>query len=1146
VTDRIASVQPKENAIERIRSAERIFLAYSHSDLRRARDIHSRLVKMRRPKPADSVFLDQLSLAPGEDVSPAVIDQRLSESSLMVVLCGEDTPQRAEVQRELELGCQLRERGSISILPVILKAGIRLPALINYRIQAIQLTALFPEILWIRITTAASLVIAVTIAAVFGVRSYEDRLLSERLGFGATVQRSVEQVDQELSLANSNRTAERALLLARNAYNLMGKAGPGYAAQVELALRKALAPVPPLQFLFQDASRELADMAISPDGSKIAAGFGNRVLLIAVGPSSRAAPLTLEMDGAVTSIRFSADGNLLAAGNRMGQFCVWTVSDFGTQQQPAIAACRSRGSEREIKAVEFDPNNAVLITATEISGHGGEIEIWNLGAGGALAGQASFISTAASPTAIAVGKDNVVFIAGDDKGLLRWSWKHPQDGVKTLKAESRIVALAIRSDGKRIAGLSAGRDLVLWRTASAEEGVVADTEVDAFAYEPTGQFLVTAKNGGLEFHDADFAFDLLASRAVPCSGGVRKTEMSRSGSVLGIGCKDTVFTWLIPGVANLKDGPGKQTIAGAANVLQFHPDDPHLLLAGKEDGTVGVWDLRGPSFKLLDRSGCTGSLANQLVTMGSSALDRQIAGLQWEGTNQVWVAQRNGEIWSADLRSNQGRCESTFLGAPACHWAMSADGAWNAAITQVAGAPLLSVRPGGKSESGVALDSGVGPVRCTGGIAFRPKTHDLFGGVGIKLKSWSPDQNDAGKWNASDVQTFDWTLSSVAFDREGKWLAAGGGTGRVNGFVWIWNTDASPAEGQLFRLPDSSVQSLAFGGKERLAASLSDDSVRVWNLRDLSEPAGVFNGVTARLVNEWNPVAGLQKVRGLSRMLGPIMFTPRDVDDITRQDRQGYSAPAFTSGGNFFALSAGGHIQVLDTDVAKLAERACEILPDNLSWREWNQYSRLGQPYQLTCQQRPVHPSVIAEADRMAEEGKDEAALSMYDRIASLQQDKHFAPQERLAAWKLRQRTVDNIKPEQTRLVKALAAFREFEAAELRAGIDRAIPPLSFRDQLRLCRWSALLGEAKGAVAACDSAVKLLPADGMALDSRAIARALTGDFSGAKSDFEKSRDWLSDAEWKNQRRSWIDALGNGRNPISADVIRRIVKDELAK
>jgi hypothetical protein len=354
----------------------------------------------------------------------------------------------------------------------------------------------------------------------------------------------------------------------------------------------------------------------------------------------------------------------------------------------------------------------------------------------------------------------------------------------------------------------------------------------------------------------------------------------------------------------------------------------------------------------------------------------------------------------------------------------------------------------------------------------------------------------------------------------------------------------------LFRLPDSSVQSLAFGGGELLAASLSDDSVRVWNLHDLSEPAAVFNGVTARLVNEWNPAAGLQKARGLSRMLGPITLTSRDVDDMTRQERQGYSAPAFTSTGSSLALSAGGHIQVLDTEVAKLAERVCEIVPDNLSWREWNQYSRLGQPYQLTCQQRPIHPSVMLEADRMAEAGKDQAAVSIYDRIASLQQESHsgepFSPKERLAAWKLRQRIVDSLKPEQTQLVKALAASREFEALEVRAGTGGAISPLSFRDQLRLCRWSALLGEAKGAVAACDSALKLLPSDGMALDSRGLARAITGDLSGAKSDFEKSTEWLSDVEWRKQRRLWIEALQNGRNPISADVIRQITMEELAK
>lgn len=197
----------------------------------------------------------------------------------MIVLCGPDTPQRTEVQRELELGVELRNQGVLTILPIILKTGVRLPSRIDYSIQAIQLTTLFPEILWIRIVATTLMLAAVLTAAVFGWRSNDDRQLARRVNYGALLQRLVEQVDQELSPDNRNRNAERALLLARQAYNLLARADAGHRAEVELALRKALAPFPPLRLLYQDSNAgSLVDVRFSTDGQQLAAVFEQRLL----------------------------------------------------------------------------------------------------------------------------------------------------------------------------------------------------------------------------------------------------------------------------------------------------------------------------------------------------------------------------------------------------------------------------------------------------------------------------------------------------------------------------------------------------------------------------------------------------------------------------------------------------------------------------------------------------------------------------------------------------------------------------------------------------------------------------------------------------------------------------------------------------
>lgn len=67
----------RESAVQRIRQADHIFIAYSHSDLRQAKNVQRRIVKLRNGLDPGTAFLDQLNLMPGEDVSPTVIDSKL-------------------------------------------------------------------------------------------------------------------------------------------------------------------------------------------------------------------------------------------------------------------------------------------------------------------------------------------------------------------------------------------------------------------------------------------------------------------------------------------------------------------------------------------------------------------------------------------------------------------------------------------------------------------------------------------------------------------------------------------------------------------------------------------------------------------------------------------------------------------------------------------------------------------------------------------------------------------------------------------------------------------------------------------------------------------------------------------------------------
>ena len=72
---------------------------------------------------------------------------------------------------------------------------------------------------------------------------------------------------------------------------------------------------------------------------------------------------------------------------------------------------------------------------------------------------------------------------------------------------------------------------------------------------------------------------------------------------------------------------------------------------------------------------------------------------------------------------------------------------------------------------------------------------------------------------------------------------------------------------------------------------------------------------------------------------------------------------------------------------------------------------------------------------------------------------------------------------------------------------------------------------------ACEHAVKLSYDSPPVVDSRGLARALTGRTTGAIADFEIFANHSdSDAQERNQRRRWIAELKAGRNPFTPDVL----------
>lgn len=103
---------------------------------------------------------------------------------------------------------------------------------------------------------------------------------------------------------------------------------------------------------------------------------------------------------------------------------------------------------------------------------------------------------------------------------------------------------------------------------------------------------------------------------------------------------------------------------------------------------------------------------------------------------------------------------------------------------------------------------------------------------------------------------------------------------------------------------------------------------------------------------------------------------------------------------------------------------------------------------------------------------------------------------------------------------------------------ERLVVPASYWN--RICWRGAVRGQAEAVIDACDEAVRLDPLDPELRDSRALARALLGDFDGAVTDFEFFlRESWSEVGRLEERATWAAQLRTGENPFDEDMLRRL-------
>ncbi len=163
------------------------------------------------------------------------------------------------------------------------------------------------------------------------------------------------------------------------------------------------------------------------------------------------------------------------------------------------------------------------------------------------------------------------------------------------------------------------------------------------------------------------------------------------------------------------------------------------------------------------------------------------------------------------------------------------------------------------------------------------------------------------------------------------------------------------------------------------------------------------------------------------------------------------------------------------------------------------------KPYRKTCNKLPLHPSFLKEGRTLVKEGKISEALSIYKRAKKIEPGIDLNPSTAIidkepkvvvnkfwAPTKLKQ---GEDLAKEGKISKAISTYKKAQKLDP----DLEIEANSWNP---LCWFGSIYRHAEQVLFACEKAVELATDEATYLDSRGLARALTGDSQGAIEDFQ--------------------------------------------